>query len=54
MSSSYPAKSHEAPEENGVFVAAIGLAIALCIVCCALILLIPTQSISVDTVYQGF
>jgi hypothetical protein len=54
MSSSDQAKSHEAHEQNGVFVTAVGLAIALCILCCGLILLIPTQSITVDTVYQGF
>ncbi len=43
-----------APGESPVFRAAVGVAIVLCLVCCALILLIPTQSISVDTVYQGF
>ena len=26
----------------------------LCLVCCVLFLLFPTQSISPDTVYQGF
>ena len=43
-----------APEGGRIFLAAVGLAVALCIVCCVLILLVPTQSISVDTVYQGF
>jgi hypothetical protein len=43
-----------APGESGVFVALVGLAVVLCVICCALILLIPTQSISVDTVYRGF
>lgn len=28
--------------------------IFLCILCCVLFLIIPTQSISVDTIYQGF
>ncbi len=54
MSSSHPTTDHEVPGKSGLFAAALGVAIALCIVCCALILLIPTQSISVDTVYQGF
>ncbi len=43
-----------APENSRTFLAAVGVAVALCLVCCGLILLIPTQSISVDTVYQGF
>ncbi len=30
------------------------LAVVLCILCCSLFLSIPTESISVDTVYQGF
>jgi hypothetical protein len=43
-----------APGESGVFLGLVGLAVVLCIVCCVLILLIPTQSTSVDTVYRGF
>jgi hypothetical protein len=40
--------------DNGIFLAAVGLAVVLCIACCSLFLLIPTQSINVDSVYQGF
>jgi hypothetical protein len=40
--------------ESGMFLAALGIAVGLCIVCCALILSVPTESINVDTVYQGF
>jgi hypothetical protein len=40
--------------ERAVFPYMLCLAVVLCVVCCALILLIPTQSISVDTVYKGF
>lgn len=29
-------------------------AVVLCVICCTLILLIPTTSLAVDTVYQGF
>ena len=32
----------------------LGLAVVLCIACCGLILLIPTESTNVETVYQGF
>jgi hypothetical protein len=32
----------------------VGIATVLCIVCCTLILLIPTESINMDPVYQGF
>ena len=41
-------------QENGIFRLLVGLAVVLCIVCCTLILLVPTESINVDTVYQGF
>ena len=39
---------------TGMFPVAVGLAVLLCIVCCAMILLLPTASINVDTVYHGF
>jgi len=32
----------------------MGLAITLCLLACVLFLLVPTTSISVDSVYQGF
>jgi hypothetical protein len=48
------AKDVAAPKESRLFLAAVGLAVVLSLVCCALILLIPTESTSVDTVYQGF
>jgi hypothetical protein len=37
-----------------IFLAAVSIAIALSIICCTLVLLVPTASITVDTVYQGF
>jgi hypothetical protein len=46
--------SVQAPDAGSSFRMLVGVAIVLCIVCCALILLIPTESINVDTVYQGF
>lgn len=33
---------------------AISLAVVLCVAACVLIVLIPTTSITVDSVYQGF
>jgi hypothetical protein len=42
------------PAEGKLFHAAVGLAIVLCLASCTLFLLVPTQSISVDTVYEGF
>lgn len=43
------------PEKrNAGMTIAVGLAVVLSIACCALLLLIPTASTSVDTVYQGF
>jgi hypothetical protein len=54
MSNSLQDKGVAAPEESRIFRAAVGFAVVLCIACCALILLIPTASTSVDTVYQGF
>jgi hypothetical protein len=43
------------PEKrNAGMTIAVGLAVVLCVGCCALLLLIPTASTSVDTVYQGF
>lgn len=41
-------------KESGISLAAITVAVVLSIVCCTLVLLIPTESITVDTVYQGF
>jgi hypothetical protein len=43
-----------ASKRDRYFRVALGVAIVLCIACCTLILLIPTESINVDTVYQGF
>ena len=42
------------PNKSALFFVAVGVAVALCITCCTLILSIPTESITVDTVYQGF
>jgi hypothetical protein len=53
MSNLQQKTSAQAPT-SGVFLAAVSLAVVLSIVCCALILLVPTASITVDTVYQGF
>jgi hypothetical protein len=41
-------------KDSATFLVAVGFAVVLCIGCCTLILLIPTGSINVDTVYQGF
>jgi hypothetical protein len=41
-------------QEHGIFRLLVSLAVVLCIACCMLILLVPTESINVDTVYQGF
>lgn len=41
-------------EKSRLHSVAVVLAVVLCIVCCTLFLLIPTASINVDTVYQGF
>jgi len=54
MSNSRQNTSATAVGESGIFLAIVGLAVVLSLVCCTLILLIPTESISVDTVYQGF
>jgi hypothetical protein len=54
MSDSLREKHAAASEESGLSRAGLCVAVVLCIVCCALILLIPSQSINVDTVYQGF
>lgn len=54
MSRMQQAEAVEAPKTGGIFRLAVGLAIVLCIACCALMLLVPTASTSVDTVYQGF
>lgn len=43
-----------APRESRFFLSAVWVAVLLCLISCALILLIPTQSTSVDTVYRGF
>jgi hypothetical protein len=44
-----------APEKrNAAMTIAVGLAVVLCVAGCALLLLIPTASTTVDTVYQGF
>ena len=49
------AASKQQPSNKSLYLRlALGIAIALCIVCCTLILMIPTESINVDTVYQGF
>ena len=40
--------------KRAAFLAGVSIAVALAIACCTLILLIPTESITVDTVYQGF
>jgi hypothetical protein len=54
MSSVPHDKNQSAAQTSRVSRVAISLAVALCIACCALILLIPTASTNVDTVYQGF
>ena len=40
--------------KDRLFVAAQALAIVLCLAGCFLMLVIPTTSISIDSVYQGF
>jgi hypothetical protein len=53
--SNLPQDTKVTPQDKSiVFRVAVGVAVALCIICCTLILLIPTESINVDTVYQGF
>jgi len=54
MSNSHEGQSVIAPGKRGISSVAVCLVVVLCLVCCALILLIPTQSTSADTVYQGF
>ncbi len=43
-----------AHRESRFFLGVVCVVILLCIISCALILLIPSQSTSVDTVYRGF
>jgi hypothetical protein len=54
MSDTPPAVKALAPARNVFFLAALTLAVLLSIACCAFILLIPTASINVNTVYEGF
>ena len=54
MSNTHWEKETSAPARNVFFLAALALAVFLSIACCAFILLIPTSSINVDTVYEGF
>jgi hypothetical protein len=54
MSNPQKNRTAAAPETGSIFLAAVGLAVVLCLVASTLILLIPTQSINVDSVYQGF
>ena len=42
------------PAATPLFYASVALAVILSIICCTFFLLIPTQSINVDTVYEGF
>lgn len=53
MSSSQQDASAQA-SKSGIFLATVSIAVVLSIACCTLILLVPTESITVDTVYQGF
>jgi hypothetical protein len=41
------------PPRSPLLVVALVIAVALCLVSCALLLAIPTSSINVDTVYGG-
>jgi hypothetical protein len=54
MSSTQQIAIAQSTERRGIFFVAVGIAVVLSIACCTLILLIPTESITVDTVYQGF
>jgi hypothetical protein len=47
---------NDSPQTQGTGVSPllVGLSVVLCVICCALILLIPAASIDVGTVYQGF
>ena len=54
MSDPYPEKKAALSVRNVSFFVMLTFAVFLSIVCCALILLIPTSSINVDTVYEGF
>ena len=42
------------PPRSLLFCASITLAVILSVIGCTFFLLIPTQSINVDTVYEGF
>jgi hypothetical protein len=54
MSNLHDTTTVTATREGRIFLAVVGLAVVLCFLCCTLILLVPTESINVDTVYQGF
>jgi hypothetical protein len=54
MNNSERKQTIQLSDKSGTIPYMIGFAVILSILCCALILLIPTQSINVDTVYQGF
>jgi hypothetical protein len=54
MSSMQQTEIAQTTKERGSLLVAVSIAVALSIACCTLILLIPTESITVDTVYQGF
>jgi hypothetical protein len=41
-------------QKDGIRLAIVVCVVVLCVICCALMLSIPTASISADTVYQGF
>jgi predicted Co/Zn/Cd cation transporter (cation efflux family) len=44
----------DSKESDRLFAVAVAVAIVLSILCCTFSLLVPTASITVDSVYQGF
>jgi hypothetical protein len=54
MSNSPQEQKAPAQQRSGVPPVVVALAVVLCIASCTFLLLIPTASIDVDTVYQGF
>ena len=48
------AEQERLPKKDLCFRFALAVAVVFCLGCCTLFLMIPTESINVDTVYQGF
>lgn len=54
MTSNQPAAADKSAKKDTLFAGLQVAAVVLCVLCCIVILLIPTTSLAVDTVYQGF